>query len=49
MHRLPPLRGVCGWDAIYIDPLKQEILKEWEELSAEEKALVKQARAPMTI
>jgi formate hydrogenlyase subunit 6/NADH:ubiquinone oxidoreductase subunit I len=39
---------VCGWDAVHIFPLKDEVLKGWEELSEEERVLVTQARAPMT-
>ena len=36
---------VCGWDSIHIFPLKNEILKDWTELSPEEQGLVVQARA----
>ncbi|MFN0094880.1 MAG: 4Fe-4S binding protein [Dehalococcoidia bacterium] len=39
----------CGWDAIHIFPLKDEVLKSWDELSDQEKRLVEAARAPMTI
>ena len=39
---------VCGWDAVHIFPLKHEILKDWDQLSEQEKELVKQAREPMT-
>jgi ferredoxin len=35
---------VCGWDAVHIFPLKTEVLKDWEELSAEEKVIVSEAR-----
>lgn len=35
---------VCGWDAVHIFPLKNEVLKEFEELSAEEKVIVTRAR-----
>ena len=34
----------CGWGAIYIYPLKDEILKGWDELTGEEKQLVEAAR-----
>ena len=35
---------VCGWDAVHIFPLKNEVLKDFEELSAEEKVIVTRAR-----
>jgi ferredoxin len=35
---------VCGWDAIHIFPLKDEILKDWSELTEEEQELVLEAR-----
>lgn len=39
---------VCGWDAIHIFPLKSEMMKTPDELTAEELALVRQARTPQT-
>jgi Fe-S-cluster-containing hydrogenase component 2 len=35
-------------DAVHIFPLKHEILKDWDQLSEQERELVKQAREPMT-
>ena len=35
---------VCGWDAVHIFPLKDEILKPLEELTAQEITLMKQAK-----
>ena len=35
---------VCGWDAVHIFPLKTEVLKSFEELTAEEKVIVTEAR-----
>jgi len=39
---------VCGWDAIHIFPLKSEMMKTPDELTAEERALVRQAKMPQT-
>ena len=34
----------CGWDAVHIFPLRQEVLKNWDELTEQEHKLVLQAR-----
>lgn len=39
---------VCGWDAIHIFPLKPEMMKAPDELTAEELALVRQAKTAQT-
>jgi len=40
---------VCGWDAIHIFPLKEEVIKDWSELTEEEKQIVTRARKALGV